>query len=55
MEEEFYDKYIKYKFPGLTGPIEKTKKYNEIDYSKVYDMLEEYNNSNKNLNSTRRI
>ena len=42
MEEEFYNKYMKYNFPGLTGPLKKTKKYNSIDYTKAYELLNEY-------------
>ncbi len=50
MEEEFYNKYMKYNFPGLTGPLKKTKKYNSIDYTKAYDLLNEY----KKLQASRR-
>ena len=42
MEIEFYDKYMKYDFPGLTGPLKKTKKYNSIDYTQAYELLDEY-------------
>lgn len=42
MEEEFYDKYMKYEFPGLTGPFKKTQKYNSIDYTKAYLLIDEY-------------
>lgn len=42
MEEEFYNKYMKYNFPGLTGPLKKAQKYNSIDYTKAYDLLNEY-------------
>lgn len=42
MEEEFYNKYMKYEFPGLTGPFKKTQKYNSIDYTKAYLLIDEY-------------
>jgi len=42
MEEEFYDKYMKYEFPGLTGPFKKTQKYNSINYTKAYLLIDEY-------------
>lgn len=42
MEKEFYSKYMKYKFPGLTGPLKKTQKYNSIDYTKAYALINEY-------------
>jgi len=42
MEKEFYNKYMKYKFPGLMGPFKKTQKYNSIDYTKAYVLIEEY-------------
>ena len=42
MEEEFYNKYMKYNFPGLTGPLKKTQRYNSIDYTKAYELLNEY-------------
>ncbi len=45
MEEEFYNKYMKYKFPGLTGPLKKTQRYNSIDYAKVYALIDEYKKS----------
>lgn len=45
MEREFHDKYMKHKFPGLTGPLKKTQKYNSIDYSKAYALIDEYRRS----------
>lgn len=42
MEKEFQSKYMKFKFPGVNGPFEKAKKYNSIDYSSVYHLIEEY-------------
>lgn len=42
MEKEFYNKYYKYNFPGLNGPIEKAKKYNDIDYSKAHELINNY-------------
>ena len=47
MEEEFHNKYMKYDFPGLTGPIKKTQKYNTIDYTKAYILIEEYKRKQK--------
>lgn len=44
MEQEFYTKYYKHKFNGLTGPIKKAKKYDEIDYTKVHRLIDEYCN-----------
>lgn len=49
MECEFYTKYMKYNFPGLMGPFKKTKKYNSIDYSKAYDLLEHYKKKYENV------
>lgn len=45
MEKEFYDKYMKYNFPGITGPIKKTQKYNTIDYTNAYLLIKEYKKS----------
>ena len=42
MEKEFYNKYMKYNFPGITGPFNKTKKYNSIDYTEVYVFMDNY-------------
>ena len=50
MEREFHTKYMRYKFPGLMGPFKKTKKYNSIDYTKAYKLIEEYK---KNLQTSR--
>lgn len=44
MEKEFYNKYMKYKFPGIDGMYEKVEKYNTIDYFSVYDLIENYRN-----------
>lgn len=52
MEREFYTKYMKHKFPGLMGPFKKTKKYNSIDYTKAYRLIEEYK---RNLQTSRTI
>jgi len=55
MEKEFYNKYMKYKFPGLMGPFKKTQKYNSIDYTKAYELIEQYKRSlqtSKSDNST---
>lgn len=43
MEQEFYTKYMKYNFPGAQGPLNKMKKYDEIDYTEAYELIEEYN------------
>lgn len=42
MEKEFHNKYMKYKFPGLAGLFKKTQKYNSIDYTKAYALIDEY-------------
>lgn len=42
MEEEFYNKYYKFKFPGLNGPLEKAKKYNDINYDKAYELINKF-------------
>ena len=42
MEKEFYNKYMKYDFPGLTGPFKKTQKYNSIDYTEAHSLIDEY-------------
>lgn len=42
MEKEFYNKYYKYNFPGLNGPFEKAKKYNDINYEQAYHYIEEF-------------
>ena len=42
MEKEFYNKYSKYDFPGITGPIKKVQKYKQIDYNKIYSILNDY-------------
>ena len=45
MEKEFREKYYKYKFPGILGPLKKTMKYKQIDYSKVIEKIENYKQS----------
>lgn len=52
MEKEFHTKYMKYHFPGLTGPFKKTKKYNAINYTKAYTLIEEYK---KNMHTSIKI
>lgn len=42
MEKEFQDKYMRHNFPGINGPFEKMKKYDTIDYSIVYEIIDEY-------------
>ena len=53
MEEEFYKKYYKdmNSYNGLKGVYQKITNYNEIDYSKVYQLLEDY----KKLQLNKRI
>lgn len=48
MNKEFYNKYMKYSFPGITGPIKKTKKYDSIDYTEVYKLIDNYKMSINN-------
>lgn len=50
MEKEFYHKYMKYSFPGITGPIKKTQKYNMIDYTNAYLLIKEYKKSHNMSN-----
>jgi hypothetical protein len=45
MEKEFYNKYMKYNFTGITGPIKKTQKYNMIDYTNAYLLIKDYKKS----------
>lgn len=45
MEKEFYNKYYKFNFPGINGPFEKAKKYNDINYDKSYELIKDYLNS----------
>lgn len=47
MEKEFYNKYMRHKFPGITGPIKKMNMYNRIDYSEAYTLVEEYKKSRR--------
>lgn len=49
MTSEFYVKYMKHEFPGLTGPLKKIKKYDEIDYKEVYKLIDEYRNKHPEL------
>lgn len=42
MEKEFYHKYMKYKFYGFLGPFKKAKKYNSIDYTEAYALIDKY-------------
>lgn len=42
MEEEFYNKYYKFKYPGLLGPINKAKKYDEINYENAHELIDSY-------------
>lgn len=48
MENEFHHKYMKYKFPGLTGPLKKAKKYNSLNYKDAYILIEQYKKNFKN-------
>ena len=54
MEKEFQEKYMKYKFPGINGPFEKMKKYDTIDYSRVYEIIDEYKR-NQDFDSNKKI
>ncbi len=47
MEEEFNEKYYKYMdfYNGITGIAKKVLNYNKIDYSNVYELIEQYKNS----------
>lgn len=45
MEKEFHHKYMKYNFPGITGPIKKTQKYSTIDYANAQLLIKEYKKS----------
>jgi len=51
MNNEFYNKYMKYDFPGLLGPLKKTKMYNSINYSHAYELINNYKNDQGLLNS----
>ncbi len=42
MEKEFHLNYYKYKYPGITGPIKKARKYSKLDYSEIYFILDNY-------------
>lgn len=42
MNKEFYPKYYDKSFPGLLGPLKKTKAYSKINYEKVYQLLKDY-------------
>lgn len=44
MQQEFNIKYGQYlsSFKGISGIFKKTHTYNQIDYSQIYEMLEEY-------------
>lgn len=54
MEVEFNEKYMRHKFPGVNGPFEKMKKYNTIDYSRVYEIIDEYKR-NQEFDSNKKI
>jgi len=47
MEEEFYYKYMRHKFPGITGPIKKMKMYETLDYRESYKLIKKYKNNIK--------
>jgi len=55
MDEELSKKYDHSKFSGILGPLKKAKAYSSIDYSKVYEKIEDFerkrtvNNKSKNL------
>ena len=54
MEKEFQDKYMRHNFPGINGPFEKMKKYDTIDYSIVYEIIDEYK-KNQDFDSNKKI
>jgi len=47
MDEEFYEKYYKYRFDGVNGPFEKAEKYRDIDYSNAFNLIEDFKNRRK--------
>lgn len=42
--ERVFRPYYEKKYPGLTGPFKKTKEYSKIDYSRVYEIIDDYIN-----------
>jgi hypothetical protein len=40
--EHTFSKYYSKSYPGLLGPLLKTKEYEKIDYSNVYSMIDNY-------------
>lgn len=59
MDEEFYNRYYRHMnhFDGLEGIQEKVTNYKQIDYSKVEQIIEQYQktNSNQNKNSSAKV
>lgn len=51
MNKEFYPKYYDKSFPGLLGPLKKTKAYSEINYEKVYQLIKDYKTKQKKKES----
>lgn len=52
MEQEFQNKYYSKKFPGLLGPIKKTRAYKQINYLKAKKLVEECGEYIEGLTST---
>lgn len=59
MDEEFYNRYYRHMnhFDGLEGIKEKVTNYKQIDYSKVEQIIEQYQKtkSNQNKNSSAKV
>jgi len=49
MDKEFSSKYAKHDFPGITGPIKKMKKYDDINYDEVYRLIASYKDNLQNV------
>ena len=46
MEKEFYNRYMKHEFPGILGPLKKVIKYNSLNYTDAYKLIEQYKKDN---------
>ena len=46
-----YYKYV-FQFTGLTAPLKKAKKYNEINYDAVYKVIDDFCNAHNNKKSS---
>jgi hypothetical protein len=47
MDKELDEKYDHSKFGGLFGPIKKAKAYSKIDYSNIYEKINDFEEKNK--------